>query len=68
MLKTVCSDRVRQTVTARTNFSIYIGGEYAGSIMAANAEMAVRRWRRLYGRGFAGGDGIYPEIKAVVSD
>ena len=55
-------------MTNRTKFRIYIGGEYAGSIYADNCERAVRRWTLLYGRGYAGGDGVYPEIKAYPSD
>ena len=54
-------------MTNQTKFNILINGEYAGSIYADNAESAVRRWTRLHGRGYAGGNGVYPEIKATVS-
>ena len=54
-------------MTDQTNFRIYIGGEYAGSIYADDAASAVRRWTRLHGRGYAGSNGVYPEIEAFVS-
>ena len=47
-------------------YRIWIDDNMIGTIEAHNEAMALRRWIRLYGRGFAGGNGVYPTLTATL--